>query len=111
MKFYGISQTDINTYLAQSNVIFNPANAISMIIIQKYIASFMNSQWEPFYEQRRTGIPTFSVGPGTSNGGLIPKRWRYPQNEFTINKINVEAAVQRQFSGNDNINATMWVLQ
>lgn len=111
MKFYGISQPAIDAYLGQPAVVFDPASAIPMIIVQKYISFFMNSFWEPFYEQRRTGIQVFNVGPGTLNGGQVPKRWRYPQEEFTINKTNIDAALQRQFSGTDNVNGVMWVLQ
>ncbi|UKJ06812.1 SusD/RagB family nutrient-binding outer membrane lipoprotein [Solitalea lacus] len=106
--FYGIP---VATYKDGVKVKFDSAKAIEQIITQKYIASFMNSFWEPFLEQRRTGFPTFSVGPGTLNGGQIPKRWKYPQAEYTINKTNIEAAVQRQYTGSDNINGVMWVLQ
>ena len=78
MKFYGIGDAAINAYLAQPNVAFNPANALRLIAIQKYIALFMNSGWEAFLEQRRTGIPILSVGPGTYNNAMVPKRWLYP---------------------------------
>lgn len=111
MKFYGITGADVTTYLAQPNVVFNPTNAIPLIITQKYIAFFMNSGWEPFLEQRRTGIPTLDVGPATQNGGLVPKRWMYPQGELTNNGDNMNAAIQSQFAGNDDINAVMWLLQ
>jgi len=111
MKFYGISDADIATYLAQPNVVFNPVSAIPQIIIQKYIALFMQSGWEAFFEQRRTGIPTLNVGPGTYNNGMVPKRWLYPQSEYDYNKGNVDAAVQSQYSGNDDVNGTMWLLQ
>lgn len=111
MQFYGITGTPVSTYMAQPNVAYDPANAINQIITQKYIAFFMNSGWEAFYEQRRTGIPTFNVGAGTLNNGLVPKRWMYPQNEFSLNAENVKAAVQRQYGGVDNINGVMWILQ
>ena len=111
MNFYGISDGDVTAYLAQPNVVFDPANAIPMIITQKYIAFFMNSGWEPFLEQRRTGIPTLGVGPATQNGGLVPKRWMYPQGELTNNPANMNAAIQRQFNGTDDINGVMWLLQ
>jgi hypothetical protein len=62
MHFYGIDDGSISTYLAQPKVQFNAANAIPMIMIQKYIAFYLNSGWEPFFEQRRTGIPVFNVG-------------------------------------------------
>ncbi len=111
MQFYNIDDADISAYLSQPTVAFDPSNAIPMIIIQKYISFFMNSGWEAFYEQRRTGIPTLDVGPGTSNGGMVPKRWMYPQAEYTINKAHVEEAVQRQYNGDDDINGVMWVIK
>ena len=111
MKFYGIGDAAIAAYLAQPSVVYNPATAITQIIQQKYIASFLNSGWEPFFEQRRTGIPVLSTGPGTQNGGMVPKRWIYPQSEYVSNAENVTAAVDRQYGGVDDINGVMWVLQ
>ncbi len=111
MNFYGIKGTDISTYLLQPNVKYDAANALSLIITQKYISFFMNSGWEAFLEQRRTGIPALSVGPATQNGGQVPKRWMYPQGELTNNGDNLSAAVQSQFSGSDNINGVMWLLK
>jgi hypothetical protein len=111
MEFYHIDQSDVTTYLADPLVVYNPANAIEMIITQKYISFFLNSGWEPFFEHLRTGFPVFSTGPGTLNDGLVPKRFQYPASEYNYNKDNVEAAVQSQFGGDDNINGTMWVLQ
>lgn len=111
MEFYNIAGSVIDTYLTGPNVVYNPANAIPMIITQKYIALFMQSGWEAFYEQRRTGIPTFNVGPGTYNNGKVPRRWLYPQTEYDYNNENVTAAVQRQYNGDDNTNAVMWLLQ
>jgi hypothetical protein len=110
MEFYGISSAAIDTYIAGPNVAYNAGNAIPMIILQKYIALFMQSGWEAFFEQRRTGIPTLNVGPGTYNDGKVPKRWLYPQSEYDYNKENVEAAVQRQYAS-DDVNEVMWVLQ
>jgi SusD/RagB-like outer membrane lipoprotein len=111
MDFYNIGSSEINNYLAQPNVVFNPADAINMIIIQKYIALFMNSGWEAFMEQRRTGIPILSTGPGTYNNRMVPKRWLYPQSEYDYNPGNLNAAIQRQYSGNDNVNNLMWLIQ
>ena len=111
MQFYDIADADIDNYLTQSNVAFDEANAIEMIIVQKYIALFMQSGWEAFYEQRRTGIPEFNVGPGTYNDQRVPKRWLYPQSEYDYNKANVDAAVQSQFAGDDNVNGVMWLIE
>jgi hypothetical protein len=111
MSFYGIGSTDIATYLSGPTVAFSVPNALTLITIQKHIAMFMNSGWEAFIEQRRTGIPVLSVGPGTYNNGAVPKRWLYPQSEYDYNPGNLAAALQRQFTGNDNVNNTMWLIQ
>ena len=54
----------------------------------------MNSGWEAFFEQRRTGIPVLSVGPGTYNNAMVPKTWLYPQSEYDYNLGNLTAALQ-----------------
>lgn len=111
MNFYNIAGGDIAAYLLQPNVAFNTGNALTLIATQKYIALFMNSGWEAFMEQRRTGIPVLSVGPGTYNNGMVPKRWLYPQSEYDYNPGSLATALQRQFSGDDDVNKIMWLLQ
>lgn len=117
MQFYntyasaGISDQAITAYLAQPSVVLNSSSTLNKILTQKYIAMFLQSDYEPFFEQRRTGIPTFDVGPGTLNGGKVPKRWMYPTNEFEQNNANVTAAVKSQYNGTDDVNGLMWVLQ
>jgi Starch-binding associating with outer membrane len=111
MRAYNIGGITIEQYLNRPNVKYDATKALEMIAIQKYLALFMQSGWEPFLEQRRTGFPSFSIGPGTLNNGRIPKRWRYPQSEYENNRANVRAAVERQYSGNDDVNQTMWLLR
>ncbi|MCC9138922.1 SusD/RagB family nutrient-binding outer membrane lipoprotein [Pontibacter silvestris] len=112
MLFYGIPHDSIAAYLAQPEVQLQSNNQLNTILTQKYISFFMNSGWQPFYEQRRTGIPAFDVsGGGMLNDKQIPKRWMYPESEFNLNRQNVEAAIASQFPEGDNINATMWLLQ
>lgn len=106
------SATAINNYLAQTVVDLQAGKEIEQIITQKYISMFMNTGWQPFYEQRRTGFPAFETsGAGILNGGKIPKRWMYPTDEYNNNRVNVEAAVKRQYSGSDDINGVMWLIQ
>jgi hypothetical protein len=113
MLFYGINQTAITSYLAQPAVqLAAGTTGISNIITQKYIASFLNSGWQPFYEQRRTGFPVFDVsGAGVLNNKKIPKRWMYPETELRLNQPNVTAAISSQYSGNDDINGIMWSIK
>lgn len=111
MSFYGISGAAVDAYITGSDVAFNASNALSLIAIQKYIAHFMNSGYEAFVEQRRTGIPTLSVGPGTGNNRMVPKRWLYPQSEYDYNADNLSSALGTQYGGNDDVNETMWLLK
>jgi len=106
------SAADIVNYLAQPGIALQPGTEVSQIVTQKYISMFMNTGWEPFYEQRRTGFPTLEVaGAGVLNGGKIPKRWMYPSDEYTNNGVNVAAAVQSQYGGVDDVNGVMWLVQ
>lgn len=89
----------------------NNADGLKQILEQKYVAFWQNSGWEPFYQYRRTGIPAFAEGAGTNAQGKIPSRWQYPVREMVNNPANANAAVQRQFGGNDDIFAKMWLLK
>lgn len=105
---------DLNAYYNQAAVKYGGDNAagLSQILTQKYLAFFQNSGWEAFFNYRRTGIPPFAQGgPGTGNSGVIPKRFQYPTSERTTNETNLNEALQRQFNGNDDINAAMWLIQ
>ncbi len=107
-SFYNVG---IENYLLEPSISFNATDALSLITIQKHIALFMNSGWEAFLEQRRTGIPTLSVGPGTYNNGMVPKRWLYPQSEYDYNPANLSTSLQSQYSGDDDVNSSMWLIQ
>ena len=99
-------------YYAQTTVkLGSGATALNQILQQKYLAFAQNSGLEAFYNQRRTGVPTFQVGPGTGNSTRIPKRWQYPATERQFNTTNNKAAVTAQYGGTDDINAVMWLLQ
>jgi hypothetical protein len=111
LEFYKIAQVDIEDYKKQAAVQLSAGHELEAIITQKYIAFFMNSGWQAFYEQRRTGIPEFDVsGGGVLNDQRIPLRWMYPENEFDLNREHVTEAISRQYPGGDNINARMWLL-
>jgi hypothetical protein len=100
-------------YLAQPLVKYagNNANGLTQILTQKYLAFFQNSGMEAWFNQRRTGVPTFLTGVGTGNSGRIPKRWLYPNNERVTNKPNLDAALSAQYSGKDNVDDLMWLLK
>jgi hypothetical protein len=113
MEFYSVASTDIDTFLATSNIVYKGNNTLGLeqILNQKYVAFFQNSERESYFNYRRTGVPAFNVGPANNNAGKIPSRWKYPQGEFETNKTNVNAALASQYGGTDDINAKMWLLK
>ena len=111
MGFYGVS-SDYDDYILEAGIAYVPATGIEQIITQKYINFFLQGGWEAFYNHERTGFPLFKVdGGAVQNGGVVPKRWMYPNDEFTLNLPSVQAAVARQYPAGDNINGVMWLWQ
>jgi len=101
-----------DTYYAQPSVQYaGGATGLKQILQQKYLALFRHSGLEAYYTYRRTGVPTFTAGPGTDNGQRIALRFQYPTVERTSNSANYQKALQSQYGGNDDINAQMWILK
>ncbi|HTD40251.1 MAG TPA: SusD/RagB family nutrient-binding outer membrane lipoprotein [Mucilaginibacter sp.] len=104
--------TNWATYYAQPLIKYaGAATGLTQILQQKYLAMFRHSGLEPYFTWRRTGVPTFTTGPGTSNGQRIALRFQYPSSERTANTTNYNAALQSQYGGNDDINGVMWILK
>lgn len=113
MKFYGVSDANITTFLAQPVMQYAGNNdaGLKQVLTQKYVAFFNNAGWQAYYNYRRTGVPVFSVGPSNQNGGKIPLRFTYAQSEYQNNKANLQEALKRQFGGSDTRNDVMWMLK
>ncbi len=60
------SSSDITNYVNQPAVQLQGGQELQQILTQKYISFFLNSGWEDFYNQRRTGVPNFE----TSGAGI-----------------------------------------
>lgn len=89
-------------------------NGLEMVMIQRYLASFLHCPWDAYYDYRRTGYPELPINVETNQNEVstqLPKRWMYPQSELDYNSENVKEAIQRQYGGEDNHNSLMWVLQ
>ena len=88
---------------------------LKKIIEQKYVAGFMQLSYQSYYDYRRTGYPVFPINPQSNMNSdkpdKMPMRWLYPNSEFSYNKKNVEDAIQKQYAGDDDVNAIMWILQ
>ncbi len=103
---------NFDNYYNQANVKYTAdAKGLEQIITQKYLAFFMNSGMEAYFNWRRTGYPQFYTGVGTGNSGRIAIRWQYPVSEITTNPDNYKKAIDSQFGGKDTINETIWLLK
>jgi hypothetical protein len=103
---------DFAAYYAQPSVNYTSGSTgLTHILQQKYLALFRHSGLEAYYNYRRTGVPTFTTGPGTGNGSRIAQRFQYPTSERTANTTNYQAALASQYGGNDDINGAMYILK
>ncbi len=103
----------INDYLA-GVAAFDNSKALQQIMLQKYIAAFVQLPFNSFYDYRRTGFPELPIDEATNMNEIksqLPKRWMYPMSEYSLNRENIEAAIQRQFGGSDTPNGVMWILK
>lgn len=113
----GMDAAYINSYPASAPVALTGSteNQIGQIITQKHIAGFLHgTDYNAWYEFRRTGYPQFKLNANTNLNTpktQFPVRWRYPQVELNNNGDNYKAAIQSQYSGNDDVNQLMWLLK
>ncbi len=104
--------TNWATYYAQPAIQYaGGATGLTQILQQKYLALFRHSGLEGYFQNRRTGVPVFTTGPGTGNGQRIATRFQYPSSERSSNTKNYNAALTSQYGGNDDINGIMWILK
>ena len=104
-----VASADQTTYLAQAAVAWDNAasttDKIIKIIDQKYIANYFLNHYESYNDYRRTGYPNpkglgpnfemLSYYPSGIIRRQIPRLFPYPNEEFTLNKVNVQEAVSR----------------
>lgn len=109
----------IDAYVASDKVKLkttaSEAVQLEQIITQRYLSTFMlHAPFDAFFENRRTGFPVFPINPKSNlnvPSDKFPVRWIYPQKELDYNTTNVNAAIQSQYSGNDDYNQSMWILK
>jgi len=87
---------------------------LEKILYQKYLGSFLQREWETYYDYRRTGYPKFPIDPNTNQNTIdtqMPLRWMYPTSEYDNNSTHIAEALKRQWNGVDDVNKVMWMLQ
>lgn len=82
------------------------------IIVQKWIANWTLGI-EAWCDVRRTGYPKLIPVAYNGSGGVVstelgPQRLPYPQEEYTNNGANVQAAVATYLAGPDNMGTKLW---
>jgi hypothetical protein len=97
MEQYGIAAAQIDAYLAQPRVQYNPATGLTQIAYQKWVSLFMQGA-EAWTEVRRTRVPQLVPGP-RARLSSIPDRVPYADTEDVLNKAKLEAAVAAQGLG------------
>jgi hypothetical protein len=96
-------------YLSNNAVAWNDGESfdakLEKIMLQKYYTLFF-TDFQQWFEFRRTGRPTLPKGPGLQNGGEMPARFRFPVNLQSLNGTNYSSAVAAM--GGDDINTKVW---
>jgi hypothetical protein len=98
------SDTGVQSYLNEPDVVYDPNNGIEMISEQRYLHLFMHG-YEAWAEYRRTGFPDNMVNP---QGRDVPLRQAYTSDEELNNTENYQEAVDRQFNGDNSIYGRLW---
>jgi hypothetical protein len=97
-------------HLTKPGIIWNDAETLAQkmekIITQKYFTYFF-TDFQSWFEHRRTGYPNLPVGPGLQNSGTMPTRFVFPVSVQSLNRTNYEAAVAGM-GGLDNMLTKVW---
>lgn len=106
-----ISEPKINAYLAANA--FKTAGTLDdqmeQIHTQKWVALFLEDEYEIFSNWRRTGYPKLipTNYPGNLTGGKIPTRFVIPDSEGLYNEANFLEARTRQ-GGTNTLSSVVW---
>lgn len=110
MELYNVGQDEMEEYLNSSAAELEGSEEemLEEIITQKYLANVYECH-EAWAEYRRTGYPLMWIGEGPSDtGGEIPRRQKYPLDEYAKNKENVDEAASMLSNGDDPMSRVWW---
>lgn len=80
-------------------------NTLARIMLQKYYALFF-TDYQQWFEYRRTGLPVLPVSSGMLNDGKMPVRFKYPTTVQSNNTANYNKA--KASMGGDDMNTKVW---
>lgn len=105
-----ISNGEIADFLQFEGVAFSSnssqAELEELIANQKHVALFWIGM-EAWHEYRRTGYPILTIGNGTLNNHILPRRFAYPSVTMATNSSNAKAALQNM-GGENNMQTPVW---
>jgi hypothetical protein len=101
MEMWGaeLSGTYFDNPLAQFD------GTLERIMLQKYYALYF-TDYQQWFEYRRTGFPVLPTTPAMENNRIMPSRFTYPDNVQINNHENYQEAVR--MIGTDDINTKVW---
>ena len=106
-----ISDAKINAYIAANpyKTSGTVEEQIEQISTQKWVALFLEDEYEIFSNWRRTGYPKLTPTnyPGNLTGGKIPTRFQIPDSEGIYNEANFIQARTRQ-GGTNSLSSIVW---
>lgn len=89
MDNLGVEMADRDQYINSLPALTDVENPLRDIMIQKYIANFLNP--EVYNDWRRTGFPELTPVTNQPEIPEIPRRFPYPLSEWQFNSANVLA--------------------
>lgn len=96
-------------HLSNDEVMWQPNasfdDKLEKIMLQKYYTLFF-TDFQQWFEYRRTQHPVLPKGSGLQNNGMMPSRLKYPVYVQSLNGSNYSAAVAAM--GGDDLNTKVW---
>lgn len=102
----GPTDAEIDAYVAQPVIQYNPATGMEQIQLQKWLSLYLQGS-EAWANQRRTDLPALVAGPDLQIS-RIPVRFYYPGGEQSLNSASLNEAVSRQGGGLDLVMPVWW---
>ncbi|WP_158973814.1 SusD/RagB family nutrient-binding outer membrane lipoprotein [Cellulophaga sp. L1A9] len=105
---YGTSiSTESTAYSAARVVDMSTIGATQVIAEEKWVSLFP-SGFDAWSEWRRTEYPTLVPATDYLNSGVIPRRYIYPTDEFSLNPSSYASGVQSLVPATDNNSSKIW---
>jgi hypothetical protein len=108
IRYWGGTEAEATTYIAQEGVAYNAGNWKKSIGEQKWVSLFGRGGFEAWTAQRMLDYP-FIVAPPTADTDY-PVRYTYPTAEQTLNAAN-RAAAAAAIGGDDVTTRLFWDTQ